>query len=90
LRLAFAESLPLEIINRPKQKFSGGAGSAEMMVNRAEETISGAEFATERRRLAQDWNYHLPNKEALYYYRILRQFYQDEWILPGMGCSRSL
>src|SRR5690606_13560637 len=28
LRLAFAESLPLEIINRPKQKFSGGAGSS--------------------------------------------------------------
>jgi asparagine synthase (glutamine-hydrolysing) len=90
LRLAFAESLPLEIINRPKQKFSGGAGSAEMMMDRAEETLSDAEFAAERRRLAQDWNYPLLNKEALYYYRILREFYQDEWILPGMGCSRSL
>jgi asparagine synthase (glutamine-hydrolysing) len=56
----------------------------------AEEVISDAEFATERQRLARDWNYRLPNKEALYYYRLLRQFYRDEWILPGMGCSRSL
>jgi asparagine synthase (glutamine-hydrolysing) len=60
------------------------------MAHRAEAEIGDVEFAAERRRLAHEWNYRLPNKEALYYYRLLREFYQDEWILPGMGCSRSL
>jgi len=90
LRRAFADELPPEIVNRPKQKFSQGAGSAQIMARRAEGTISDTEFAAESRRLAADWNYHLPSKEALYYYKILRQFYRDEWILPEMGRSRSI
>lgn len=90
LRRAFADRLPPEIVNRPKQKFSQGAGSAQIMVRRAEGTISDTEFTAESRRLAADWNYRLPSKEALYYYKILRQFYRDEWILPEMGRSRSI
>jgi asparagine synthase (glutamine-hydrolysing) len=90
LRSAFARDLPLDIINRPKQKFSAGAGSSHLMAARAEAEISDAELATERRRLAREWQYDLQNKEALYYYRVLRQSYRDEWIFPSLGHSRSL
>ncbi len=90
LRRAFVDQLPAAIINRPKEKFSQGAGSSQMIARRAEATITDRELADERRRLAQAWNYHLPNKETLYYYRILHESYRDEWILPNMGHSRSL
>ena len=90
LRKAFAEDLPEEIVNRPKQKFSSGAGSSDLITKYAEIEISDHDFQAERRRLANEWNYDLPNKEALYYYRILRDFYDDESILPTMGSSRSL
>jgi asparagine synthase (glutamine-hydrolysing) len=90
LRRAFRKTLPMDIINRPKQKFSKGAGSSEVLAQQAEDTISDAEFVTEQARLQDDWDYALPNKEALYYYRIAQQFYRDEWILPGMGSSRSI
>jgi asparagine synthase (glutamine-hydrolysing) len=90
LRRAFAAHLPTPIVNRPKQKFSQGAGSSDLIAQVAEETIRDAEFAAERARLAQTWNYHLVNKEALYYYRILHEAYRDEHIFPTMGHSRSL
>ena len=90
LRRAFADALPAPIVNRPKEKFSQGAGSADLIARVAEETIGEAEFAAERTRLAQTWNYHLANKEALYYYRSLRESYQDDHIFPTMGHSRSL
>lgn len=90
LRRAFAEQLPLEIINRPKAKFSQGAGSSQFLAQRAESAISTEEFKTARARLQSEWHYTLPNKEALYYYRILREHYADEWIFPSLGRSRSL
>ena len=90
LRHAFADSLPPNIVNRRKQKFSKGAGSSETIAHLADDTIDDAELDVERERLKRRWNYHLPNKEALYYYRILQRFYRDEWILPNMGQSRSL
>ena len=90
LRQAFASDLPSEIVNRPKAKFSKGAGSSELIAEEAVENISDQEFASERERLRKDWSYRLENKEALYYYRLLREFYDDPWILPTMGRSRSL
>lgn len=90
LRQAFSEDLPAEIVNRPKAKFSKGAGSSELIAQQAVEAISDAEFTAECQRLRKDWEYDLQNKEALHYYRILREFYDDEWILPTMGNSRSL
>ena len=90
LRRAFETDLPMDIINRPKQKFSKGAGSSELIAERAAETIDDAEFAVEAKRLGDEWDYDLPSKEALHYYKILRQFYCDEWILPNMGQSRSI
>jgi asparagine synthase (glutamine-hydrolysing) len=90
LRDAFREDLPPEIVNRPKQKFSKGAGSSDVLASLAERLISDDELNREHERLLKDWNYALPNKEALYYYRILRKNFQDQWILPTMGRSRSL
>lgn len=90
LRRTFAGDLPAEIVNRPKAKFSKGAGSSELIVQEATEGIPDTDFISERDRLQQDWNFDLENKEALHYYRILREFYDDQWILPTMGHSRSL
>jgi asparagine synthase (glutamine-hydrolysing) len=90
LRQAFRGDLPEEIVNRPKQKFSKGAGSSDMIAQIAEQEISDAVFHTEQNHLLNRWNYRLPNKEALYYYQILRQHYKDQWIFPSMGQSQSL
>ena len=90
LRQSFADDLPEQIVNRPKAKFSKGAGSSELIAQEAVEKITDQEFASERDRLKKDWGHRLQNKEALYYYRVLREFYDDEWILPTMGNSRSL
>jgi asparagine synthase (glutamine-hydrolysing) len=90
LRQAFADQLPAAIVARPKQKYAAGAGSIDIIPQLADDSISDAAFAHERARLAAHWSYHLPNKEALYYYTLLRRHYRDEWILPEMGRSRSL
>lgn len=90
LRQAFAADLPAEIVNRPKQKFSKGAGSSDLIAQMAASEISDEEFQRESRRMKIDWDYSLQNKEALYYYKILRRFYEDKWIFPTMGKSRSL
>lgn len=90
LRGAFQAKLPAAIANRPKEKFSKGAGSFAILAARAEAEVSDADFAAERSRLAQTWNYPLANKEALYYYRILREHYADHHIFATMGRSRSL
>jgi asparagine synthase (glutamine-hydrolysing) len=90
LRQAFARDLPEEIVNRRKQKFSVGAGSSNILASRAEREISDAEFQSEHHRLLSRWDYEMPNKEALLYYRLLRQHFDDRWIFPSMGHSRSL
>jgi asparagine synthase (glutamine-hydrolysing) len=90
LRQAFSTDLPDEIVNRPKQKFSKGAGSSDTVAEIADREIPNAEFHSERAWFYYYGDYRLPNKEVLYYYRILRRFYEDKWILPAMGQSRSL
>jgi len=90
LRRAFEGHLPDEIVYRPKMKFSKGAGSSDILAERADEKVSDGEFRKEKERLQRDWDYALPNKEALLYYKMLRENYQDEWIMPSMGRSRSL
>ncbi len=90
LRQAFAADLPAEIVNRPKQKFSSGAGSSDLIAQMAETEIPDDEFQSESRRMKSEWDYDLQNKEALYYYKTLRGFYDDKWIFPTMGKSRSL
>jgi asparagine synthase (glutamine-hydrolysing) len=90
LRNAFAGRLPDEIVRRPKQKFSHGAGSSNLITEHAAAAISDQEFAAESERLHRCWRYRLPNKEGLYYYRILADSYPDDWIFATMGVSRSL
>ena len=90
LRRAYEYLLPDEIVYRPKMKFSKGAGSSDILAERAEEKVSDSDFQQEKARLQRDWDYTLPNKEALLYYKMLHEHYQDEWIMPNMGRSRSL
>ena len=90
LRRAYEGLLPEEIVNRPKMKFSKGAGSSDILAERAEEGVSDNDFQQEKDRLKRDWDYNLQNKEALVYYQMLSEHYQDEWIMPNMGSSRSL
>jgi len=77
-------------VYRPKMKFSKGAGSSDILAERAEEKVSDADFKHEKERLKGEWDYDLQNKEALVYYQMLHEHYQDEWIMPNMGSSRSL
>lgn len=90
LRNAFAGRLPDDIVRRPKQKFSAGAGSSQLLARHADEAISDRDFLVESDRLCAEWGYELPNKEGLYYYRILAEAYPDDWIFATMGVSRSL
>jgi len=90
LRRAFEGHLPDEIVYRPKMKFSKGAGSSDILAERADKKVTDSEFQRGKERLQRDWDYTLPNKEALLYYKMLREHYQDEWIMPNMGQSRSL
>ncbi|MEW6094792.1 MAG: asparagine synthase B [Chloroflexota bacterium] len=90
LRQAFARDLPAEIVNRPKQKFSKGAGSSDLIAKLAERKISDGDFRSERKRLKNEWNYALKNKEALYYYNSIREHYEDAFLFNTMGHSRSL
>jgi asparagine synthase (glutamine-hydrolysing) len=90
LRRAYEGLLPDEIVYRPKMKFSKGAGSSDILAERAEQKISDTHFCQEKERIQHEWDYTLPNKEALLYYEMLREHYQDEWIMPNMGRSRSL
>jgi len=90
LRRAFDGLLPEEIVYRPKMKFSKGAGSSDILAERADQRISNEHFRREKARLQREWDYALPNKEALLYYEMLNERYQDEWIMPNMGRSRSL
>jgi asparagine synthase (glutamine-hydrolysing) len=90
LRQAFRADLPPEIVDRPKQKFSKGAGSSDVIARKAEEEVSNQDLSSERERLLYQWNYRLPDKEALYYYRILHELFKDQWIFPSLGQSRSL
>jgi asparagine synthase (glutamine-hydrolysing) len=90
LRQAFIHDLPENIVNRPKQKFSKGAGSSDLIAEIADREISDSEFESEGRRLKNDWNHPLKNKEALFYYKTIRKYYDDLFLFNTMGHSRSL
>ncbi|HRJ54778.1 MAG TPA: asparagine synthase B [Anaerolineales bacterium] len=90
LRQAFADELPENIVHRPKQKFSKGAGSSDLIAELAEREILDADFLSESKRLQDKWNYTLKNKEALYYYNTIREHYDDTFLFNTMGHSRSL
>ena len=66
LREAFNEYLPIIIANRPKQKFSAGAGSMEILKEYAEKKITDSDFKKEK-------NNRVRTKEELLYYRMFRE-----------------
>ena len=63
LREAFNEYLPIVVTNRPKQKFSDGAGSMEILKEYADKKITDSDFNKEK-------NSRVRTKEELLYYRL--------------------
>jgi asparagine synthase (glutamine-hydrolysing) len=74
LRTASSALLPEEVIYRPKQKFSRGAGSAKMMAGVSSALIDDIELESERRSEAGN---RLRGKEELMYYRIFKRYYPE-------------
>lgn len=79
--------LPDEIVWRKKAKFAIGSGLSDSLGRYAENEISDEEFARERN--AAD-GMELRSKEELFYYRIFREQYPAETLLPLVGRSRSV
>jgi asparagine synthase (glutamine-hydrolysing) len=84
-RLAMDGILPEGILWRPKAKFWQGAGVGELLEKYAEETISEADFAKERK-LPNGWK--LNTKEELYYFRIFREHFPGMDELDWMGRTK--
>lgn len=78
LRQAFRDMLPVSIIERPKLKFSAGAGSMHEIETLAERTISDHVFKKETAALPS----RCRTKEELYYYRIFREHFPAK----TLGC----
>jgi asparagine synthase (glutamine-hydrolysing) len=87
LRKSFSKFLPAEIVDRPKAKFSQGAGSMDMLATYAHEAISDQEFVAERNPTAQ---ISLHSKEELLYFRIFRHTFGDQIPLETIGRTRSI
>ncbi len=87
LRRSVAELLPDEVVDRPKQKFSDGAGSINLVAEHANDTISDDEFLRERN---VGENVELRSKEELLYYRIFRGIFGDSLQPDIVGRTRSV
>lgn len=87
LRRAFSGLLPEEVTRRHKAKFSAGAGSARLMAEYANDTISDGEYLAERQVSEQ---VVLRSKEELLYYRIFRSIFGDQIDLEAVGRTRSV
>ncbi|MCG0278086.1 MAG: asparagine synthase-related protein [Thermanaeromonas sp.] len=82
LREAFRSELPSEIVDRQKEEFSQGAGSAGLMAEMVADAISDEEFAAESRVTPE---VTLRSKEELYYYRIFKEFYPQPELARLVG-----
>lgn len=87
LRKAFEGHLPLEIINRPKQKFSDGAGSIDMLAEFVNEHISDDEFMNAQMKYK---NANLRSKEEMYYFDIFKEQFGDSLPPQHVGRTRSV
>lgn len=67
LREACRGLLPVDIMARTKMKFSEGAGSSEVVSERARSLIGASEFEKERERVR---GHPLRSREELYYFRL--------------------
>jgi asparagine synthase (glutamine-hydrolysing) len=87
LRRSFQDLLPESIAWRPKQKFSKGTGSANLIAEYARETISDEGFDREQKATPV---IGLRSKEELLYYRIFREQYGDRIPQEVIGRTRSV
>ncbi len=85
LRRAVEDRLPQSITDRPKAKFWEGAGVEECLGEYAEDKISSADFARERR---LENGVILNTKEELLYYRIFRDHFGVFDDLSWMGRTK--
>jgi asparagine synthase (glutamine-hydrolysing) len=87
LKKAFKNELPENVINRKKEKFSIGCGSAMEVQKVIEKQVSDNDFKRER---VLENGYALSSKEELYYYRIFQEVFERKINLELVGKSRSL
>ncbi len=79
--------LPAEIVRRRKAKFAAGSGLGDRLARVAEHEITDEEFARECE-VADGVS--LRSKEELLYYRIFREQYPADILVPLVGRSRSV
>jgi len=79
--------LPENIVWRKKAKFAIGCGLGDQLARFAEKQISDAEFSREREIADRVF---LRSKEEMLYYRIFREQFPAEKLLPLVGRSRSV
>ncbi len=87
LRHAFAGFLPEHILQRPKQKFSQGAGSRDLLSQHANDRISDQEFAWALQEYPEA---ALRSKEELLYYRIFHEQFGERLHPQTVGRTRSV
>jgi len=81
LRKAFEGWIPDDVLWRIKQEFSQGSGTVDVMDEIAQEQITDSEFNREKDAI----NPPLRNKEELMYYRIFRQYFDDDSAVATVG-----
>ena len=87
LKEAFAGDLPASILDRTKEKFSAGAGSAQVLAEYAEDHVSDADLRALRN---LSWGDYFDSKEKVLYYRIFQDHFGDALSPEICGISRSL
>ena len=88
LRKACKDVIPEDILNRPKKKFSDGAGSIDMLGEYANRKICDEEFVKHRNVRK---GFTLRSKEELYYYQIFKDIFGESLdVLHEVGRTRSV
>lgn len=87
LRRAFAGILPDRVLQRPKQKFSHGTGSRDLLARFANARISDKDLADAQ---IQHPQANLRSKEELFYYRIFREQFGERIPSQTVGRTRSV
>lgn len=87
LRRSVADLLSQRVVWRPKQKFSAGAGSMDMLAAHAQERISDAEF---HHHAGLPDTPPIRSKEELLYYHIFQDIFGDSMSPDVVGMTRSI
>lgn len=87
LREACKGIIPENILNRPKSKFSDGAGSIDLLSDYANNNISDTEFVQHEDIIDK---VGLRSKEELFYYQIFQGVFGEDLSLDIIGRTRSI